>query len=299
MEEALAAVQRTLATTLFYPANHPLLRGALAEGYRAWERIEGDPRLASSGVRLRSGSLWLGDAAVGEQNPGVRSLAKTFAGHGLVCAIQRRPLSEEGFAHWVELLAATPDSLAPGGGLTGVWKESPFADRLELRRLAVAPTSREEEAEEPPACGGGDPEEAPDDAWAPRDPEESRALASSARPQVPGEARLVELLLRLGRTDEVADFVRVLRDLGAATRECVLEEKYPAALQVALFLYREAQNLNALGEAERRDALNEALLLLLRGAFLDWMVGFVVAEGGTEDAKLGEYVLRAVGKPAV
>lgn len=299
--EALAAVHRSLATCQFYPPNHPLLQDAVKDGYRAWATIECDPRLSETGLKLRNGALWLGDDRIGDGNPAVLNLARTLAAHGVARVLCKAPLTQDGFSQWVALLATAQDALRSRGGIEGVWRTTPFADALELQQLTVTANAREERALEPSSArlgGWGQGLEAGRDIGAVTDSLVFSRL-KTFQTRGPTERRLLDLLLRLGRAEHITQFLELLKEIARLTQEYVGAERYREAFHVTLFLYREAQNMDALAKEGRRDYLLDTLRLLLRGGFLQWLIDFVAKEGGHEEAEIGEFILRAVGKPAV
>lgn len=218
----------------------------------------------------------------------------------MVCAILREPLSEEAFGHWIELLASTRDALAGRGGLEGAWKNSAFAGSLDLRRLAVAARSSPAPAQDRPAEEEGWGKGLSHSAEVPAvNDAEVLSRITALQDRGPRERRLLDLLLRLGRTDHTATFLQLLKEIVSLSQEYVFAERFKEAFHMVLFLYREAQNLNALGKEERRDYLLETVRLLLRGTLLSWLVGFIATEHGNEEAEVGEYILRAMGGPVV
>lgn len=301
VEEALAAVQRAVATCQFYPQNHPLLLDALKDGYRAWLSVEEDCRWEDTGLRLRNGVLWLGDARIGAENPAVLNLTRALAGHGLVGLRQRAPLSQDGFSRFVQLLAAAPDTLAAQGGLSGAWKRAPDASSLELQRLTVAAAGPREADRERPVGRGEE--------WG-QGLSQGAGIEALADPLVfsrlqafqnrgPRERRVLDLLLRLGRTEDITAFLNLLKEIAQIAQEYVEAERFREAYHVALFLYREAQNMDAVGKGGKRDYLLDTLRLILRGSFLPWLIAQVTAGRGHEETEVGGYILRALGKSAV
>ncbi|MBI5016102.1 MAG: HEAT repeat domain-containing protein [Deltaproteobacteria bacterium] len=301
VEEALAGIQRAVAVSQFYPVTHPLVVDALADGYRAWQTVESDHRWEDVGLRLRNGTLWLGDACVGAENPAILNLARSLAGHGLVGVRQRNPLGPEGFTRLVQLLATAPDSLAAQGGLAGAWSKTPSASSLELQRLAVSAAEPKEDPRKRPAGRGqewGQGLSRGADLPALADPLLLSRL-QVFRQRGPRERRVLDLLLRLNPTDEITAFLSLLKEIAQITQEYVTAEHFREAYHVALFLYREAQNMDALGKVGKRDYLLDTLRLILRGGFLQWLIGHVTTGRGQEETEVGEYILRALGKSAV
>jgi len=300
--EALTALHRAIAASQFYPRNHPMLRESVAEGLRAFRDVAEDYRWEEPGLQLRSGALWLGHNRLGEGSPAIASLAKTFAGHGLAVLRHRGPVDEEAFGHLVALLATSPDVLAAGGGLAQAWQRSPLAGAFELRGLLVAAGSTG--TREGTAAAREDGEE-----W-------GKGLSRSAEAELladprllnrlqafqqrgPQEKRILDLLLRLGRTEEISPFLERLREITQIVEGYLQVERYREAYQVVLFLYREAQNMEAAQQGGKRDYLLDTIRLLVRKDFLQWLIDGVVSGKGEEGEELGEYILRCLGKGGV
>lgn len=301
VEEALAAVHRAVATSQFYPQTHPLLLDALKDGYRAWTSVQADYRWEAAGIQLKNNVLWLGDACIGAENPALLNLARSLAGHGLVRVQQRGPLSQEGFSLFVQLLASAPDSLAARGGFAGAWKKTPHAASLEFQSLAVAAAGPAQPDRERPLGRVGE--------WG-QGLSEGAEIPALADPLLfsrlqafqhrgPRERRVLDLLLQLGRTDDITAFLALLKEISQIAQEYADAERFREAYDVILFLYREAQNMDSLGKQGKRDYLVDTLPLVLRGPFLQWLIGHVTAGRGQEDTGVGEYILRALGKAAV
>jgi len=300
--EALTALHRAVAASQFYPQNHPMLREAVAEGLRAFREAQQDYRWEETGLQLRAGALWLGHNRLGEGSPAIGTLAKTFAGHGLAVLRHRGPVDEAAFGHLVSLLATSPDVLAAGGGIAQAWQRSAFSQAFELRGLSVA------------ASASGSPAGAPGtaddkDEW-------GRGLSRRAEAELlgdprflnrlqafqqrgPQERRALELLLRLGRTEEISPFLERLREITQIVERYVKGERFREAYQVVVFLYREAQNMEAAQQVGKRDYLLDTIRLVLRKEFLQWLIGQVVSRKGEAEEEIGEYILRCLGKAGV
>ena len=296
--EALTALYRSVSAHQFYPERHPMLQATLKDSYGVFQEVEEDYRWEEPGLLLRQGTLWLGDARIGQASPAVAGLAKNFAAHGLVVLRRKGPVTPEAFSHLVSLLATSPDVLASRGGVATTWDRSPHATTFELRGLSVGvgssaerkADSRREENEEDWGAGiseAGEVERLADD----------RLLArlQALQRKGPTERRLLDILLGLGRTDEMSEFLEQLREATAIVEGYLKMERYREAFQVVVYLYREAQNMDADGQEGKRDYLLDTVRVLLRGTFLQWLIEQV--SSGTEDGgDLGGYVLRALGK---
>ncbi|GAB4281013.1 MAG: hypothetical protein Kow0092_36500 [Deferrisomatales bacterium] len=302
IEGALLAVHRSVCAHQFYPPGHPSLQQALKDGYKEWRTGEKDHRWEQYGLQLRGGALWLGETRLGEGNPALASLARTFAAHGLAGVRRLGPLSADGFAHWASLLGTAPEVLAPQGGLAALWRRTPYKAALELTGLTVRAVPPGSEGREAPAGPAGE--------WGQglsEDSEEAAALADPAllgrlqafRQRSPKERRVLELLLQLGRTEDMGAFLALLREVSRHVEGYLYEERFREAFHVVLFLYREAQNMDAVGKGGKRDYLLEAVRRLVRKELLTWLTRFVATERGAEEAEVGEYVLRFLGKDAV
>ncbi len=297
VEACLVGLQRSVTAWQFYPAGHPQLAQTLADGYRAWREGERDHRWQEPGLEYRGGGLWLAETRLGPRNPAVQGLARAFGAHGIHRIRRLGPLSADGFRHLVSLLGAAPDALAAEGGICSLWGRSPHAAHLEIRTIRVVPG-----AEPPP----------------PRDParpwglglpegEETRALGDPAlqarigslRNRGPRERRVLDLLLRLAREPDITRFLSFLREITRLVVDYAEAERFREAFCVILFLFREAQNLDALGDAGRRDYLLDTIRLVLKGDFLGWLIERMASEDSRQEGEAGSYVLRSVGKAAV
>jgi len=296
------ALHRAVAACQFYPPNHPMLREAVTEGLKAFQQVEADYRWEENGLQLRAGALWLGHNRLGDGSPAIAGLAKAFAGHGLALLRLRGPVDEEAFGHLVTLLATSPEVLGPGGGIAQTWQRSPFAAALELRGLSVA-------------AGSDDPREGTG-ARRENGEEWGRGLSRTAEAELladprllhrlqalqqrgPQERRVLDLMLSLGRTEEIPRFVDRLREIAQLVEGYLKAERYREAYQVVLFLYREAQDMEAARQDAKRDYLLDTIRLLVRKDFLQWLIGHVVSRTADEGGEIGEYVLRCLGKGGV
>jgi hypothetical protein len=301
--EALTTLHRAVAVHQFYPENHSMRSEAVEEGVRALARTEGDGRWETPGLQLRAGALWFGHTRLGEGSPAVGTLARTLSSHGVAVVRRRGSVSAEAYGELVRLLATGPEAHAPSGGAVQVWKRSSHAGVLELGGLAVSAEGRGvREGEEGTSPGQGEwggglaPGQEAELLAAPRLLQRLRAIQQRG----PEDRKLVDLLLRLGRTEDMAAFLDLLREIGRVTEGYAEAERYREAYQVVVFLYREAQNMEAGGNEAKRDYLLDAIRTMVRGPFLEWLIAFVTSpEGGEEDVDLGEYVLRALGRAAV
>lgn len=301
VEELLGNIHRSVANFQFYPPNHPLLQEALQEGYRAWRDLEGDHRLEAVGLRLKNGALWLGSSSLGLSNPGVLSLARTLSSHGVVTLVRKQSLSREGFSSLISLLAATPSDLAAEDGIVGAWSRTGFSDAVSLQTLKVAVAAGAPKTETASTHAA--------DGWG-AGLSHSGAVATLADPALlsrfkafqqrgPQERRLLDLLLRLSRTDDIVRFLDLLREISRITQDYAAVERFREAFQVVLFLYREGQNMDALGQGAKRDHLLDTLRIIVRGPFLQWMIGLVTSSHGHEEAEISEHILQTLGRSAV
>lgn len=296
--EALTALHRSVSAHQFYPERHPMLEATLKDSYGVFQAVENDYRWEEPGLQLRQGSLWLGDAQIGQTSPAVASLARNFAAHGLVVLRRKEPVGPQAFSHLVALLATSPDVLSGQGGLAKAWDRSPHGAVFELRGLSVGVgghLDRKAEAARPE--GEDDWGSAVSDAGEVERLSDDRLLArlQALQRKGPTERRLLDILLGLGRTDEMSEFLEQLREATAIVEGYVKAERYREAFQVIVYLYREAQNMEAGGQEGKRDYLLDTVRSLLRGAFLQWLIEQVAA-GAEDGADLGEYVLRSLGK---
>jgi hypothetical protein len=301
--EALVALHRAVAAHQFYPDRHPMLLEALKDGFRAMSQAQADYRWEEPGLQLRSGALWFGHSRLGEGSPAVGTLARTFSGHGLALLRRRGEVTAEAYAFLVSLLAASPDVLGPRGGLAEAWKRSPFAGVWELQGLAVRAGGGTEGGDSGPGrsregdWGAGLAPGVEADLLA--DPRLFRRLQAFQQ-KGSKEKRLLDLLLGLGRTQEMPLFLEKLREIARELDGYAEGERYREAYQVVLFLYREAQNMEAEGQEGKRDYLLDTIRLAVKGPLLQWVIELVATgKGDEEEAELGEYVLRTVGKAAV
>ncbi len=299
IEEALSALHRSVSACQFYPANHPQLAEALQSGYRAWTEAASDDRLAEPGLEYRSGGLWLGEARLGSTSPAVGSLARVVAGHGLVRIRRTGVLTAEGYGQLVTLLATAPTVLGARGGLVEVWRRSPQGGALELQGVRVTVDDAGALArprQSPDGWGDGLSKNGPTEALA--DPNLLSRL-QAMKQRGPRERRVFDLLLRLGRTDDITRFLDLLREINRLVEAYLDTERFREAYHIVLYLFREAQNFDALGEEGRRDYLVDTVRMLVRGDFLGWLIRQVATSRGESDVEVGEYVLRALGPDAV
>jgi HEAT repeat protein len=301
VEEALAALHRSISVSQIYPPNHPMLVDTLKHGYQAWRQMEGDDRWEEAGLQLRSGTLWLADHQLGEGSPALSSLARTFQNHGLMGIRRTGPLSLDGYGWVVSLLASSAEVLAPKGGIIGAWKEERHESALALRGLTVtaAGTSARGDA---PTYGGrkdwGTPLSHNGETAALADPLLLSRLHSFKQRDA-RERRLLDLLLRLGRTEDITRFLDLLREVSRIVESYLEEERYREAFDVLLHLHCEAQNAEALGKTGKRDYLVDTVRLLVGGEFLAWLISQVASARDDEEAEIGEYILRAIGSNGV
>lgn len=301
-EAALAGLHRSIAASQFYPPNHPMLVDALNDGYRSWGEAGQDSRWEEPGFRLRAGALWLGEVRLGATNPPLTTLARTFSAHGLASLRCPSALPREGYDHLVSLLAAAPDALLPQGGLPALWKQGAYAAHLELQALAVtsadgATASVDASPARESGCDHG-LTAMNQEVMALSDPLLLGRL-QAFKQRSPREQRLLDLLLRLGGTEDINAFLAILREITRYVESFLETERFRDSFHVVLYLYREAQSLDALGQEGRRDYLMETVRLLLRGDFLQWLIAHVITAPGDEEAEVGEYILRALGKEVV
>ena len=297
VEASLVGLQRSVTAWQFYPPGHPQLAQALADGYRAWRAGERDHRWQEPALEYRDAGLWFAETRLGPRNPAIQSLARSFGAHGIHRVRRLGPLPPEGFRYLVSLLGAAPDALAGDGGICALWERSPYAAHLEIRTIRVVPG-----AEPPPGRNPARP-------WGLGLPEglEARALADpglqarigSLRNRGPRERRVLDLLLRLAREPDITRFLSFLREITRLVVDYAEAERFREAFCVILFLFREAQNLDALGDGGRRDYLLDTIRLVLKGDFLAWLIERMVSEDSQQEVEAGGYVLRSVGKAAV
>ncbi|MBI5445118.1 MAG: hypothetical protein HY900_28395, partial [Deltaproteobacteria bacterium] len=280
VEEALCALYRSIGAHQFYPPGHPVRTEALREAYGAWRGAETDPRWAAAGVRVRAGGLWCGREHVGRSNPAVLSLARVLSTHGLAALSLRAPLPFEGFVRLVALLADNPENLAREGGALAAWQRSPFTPCLELFAFTVALPG---EARKEPESRNTPGEEV------------GAETSEELRELVGGEERVLELLVRLGRTADMTAFLAALQELAVVTREMLGAQRYADVYRIASLLRRRARALEAEGRPNEREYLLETLRLLVRGGFLSWLVERVAIGEEKEAGAL----LREVGRAAV
>lgn len=280
-----------------------MLLDALKDGFRAMSQAQADYRWEEPGLQLRSGALWFGHSRLGEGSPAVGTLARTFSGHGLALLRRRAEVSADAYALLVSLLATSPDVLAPRGGLAQAWKRTPFSHVWELQGLAV----RAGDHAEGEGSGRGGTREgdwgaglaAGAEAELLADPRLFRRLQAFQQKGAK-EKRLLDLLLSLGHTQEMPVFLERLREIARELDGYVKGERYREAYQVVLFLYREAQNMEAERQEGKRDYLLDTIRLTVKGPLLQWVIELVATgKGDEEEAELGEYVLRTLGKAAV
>ena len=300
LEGALVAFHRSISAAQIYPPNHPMLRDALNDGFGAWKCAEENARWESPGLQLRAGVLWLGDAQIGHGSPAVSSLVRTLQSRGLVSIRRTAPLSLHGYAHLVTLLTTAPDILARQGGIVEAWKAERYASALEIRGLAVSTEapSAEEGSARARGTEWGEGLPSAEEISVLADPL-LQARLQSFQQRGPEERRVLDLLLRLGRTEDLASFLELLREIGRIVDGYLQSERYREAFHVVLYLYREAQNMDALGKAAKRDALLDSVRLTVRGGFLPWLIAQVASTRGGEEAEVGEYILRFLGEAAV
>jgi hypothetical protein len=278
-----------------------MLVDTLKHGFQAWRRMEDDDRWEGAGLQLRSGTLWLGDHQLGAGSPALSSLARTFQNHGLMALRRTGLLSLDGYGCLVSLLASSPEVLAPKGGIIGAWKEERHASALELRGLAISAGGAGARVDAPTYGGRkdwGTPRSLNGETAALADPLLQSRL-QSLKQRGPRERRVLDLLLRLGRTEDITRFLDVLREVSRIVESYLEEERFREAFNVLLYLYREAQNAEALGKTGKRDYLVDTVRLLVRGEFLAWLISQVASARGDEEAEVGEYILRAIGSNGV
>ncbi|WP_025324012.1 HEAT repeat domain-containing protein [Deferrisoma camini] len=297
IEAALAGLHRAVAGRQFYPAGHPQLAGILTQGYRAWRDAEEDYRWEDPGLEYRSGGFWFGETPLGARNPAVLGLARLWGRHGLQRLRVHKSCSRDAYEHLVDLLAASPDTLRPQGGLANLWSRSPYAAQLEIVAAhAVAGPDRPRSRQQARAWGQALPPERIPQALA--DPLlEARWGALGKRG--PRERRILDLLMRLSHETDVPRFLELLQEIARFVVDYAEVQRFREAYDVVLFLFREAQGLEALGEEIRRDYLLETIRMLVRGEFLSWLIGRVTGEASEADAEAGAYVLRTLGESAV
>ncbi|GAB6061799.1 HEAT repeat domain-containing protein [Deferrisoma palaeochoriense] len=296
IEAALTGLHRAVTARQFYPQGHPQLAGILDQAYRAWREAEEDYRWAEPGLAFRDGKLWLGDEPVGARNPAVTGLARLWGRHGLRGLRALRPCSRDAFAYLVDLLAASPDTLAPQGGLATLWARSPYASHLEIAAAQAVAAPKQPHPRRPKAWGEALPPDRVPQALA--DPA-LQARWGALGKRGPREKRVFDLLMRLGQEESVPGFLAVLEEVARFVGDYTEMQRFREAYDVVLFLFREAQGMDALGDEVRRDYLLDTIRMLLRGEFLDWLIGRVASETSEADAEAGAYVLRALGRHAV
>ncbi len=304
IEEALAGLYRSVSACQFYPPNHPILGEAQEAGYQAWGRVAEDFRWEQPGLLLRSGGLWFGETRLGAENPSVASLVRVLAGHGLVGLRRTGTLTQDGFNWLISTLATAPDVVASRGGIRSAWQREAFAKSLALEALAVVA------GDGSGTVGGGDKRRKERrEQWGQGVEESAEGLAGtdnfllgrlrSLQQRSPREQLLVDQLLRLGRAEDIQAFLASLREITGFVEGYLEVERYREAFYVVLFLYREAQNMEALGEGGQRDYLLDTIRMVVKGAFLGWLIQHVASAQGEEEAEVGEFILRALGKAAV
>jgi len=304
IEDALSAVHRSISAAQFYPPKHPRLEESLKDGYKAWKKIKDDYRWEEQGLRLQSGSLWFGDSKLGATSPSISSLAKSFSQHGLLLLKKSDTfsLSLEGFSKFVRLLASAPDASKFNGGIVEDWNSSQFAAELHLRGAAAtrisdflpeAKTKRQ----------------ITEDSWGTALSETGEVAAlsdplllkrlQSFKQRGAKERRALDLLLQLGRAENITTFLDLLREITQIVHDYAEVERFKEAFHIVLYLYREAQNMDALGKTGKKDYLMDTVKLLVKRGFLQWLIDFISSAQGEEEAEVGEYILRALGKDAV
>ncbi len=298
IEGALTGLYRSVSAAQFYPPYHPQLREAVSQGYRAWRSAEADCRWTEPGLEYRAGGLWLGELRVGERNPAIASLARTFASHGIHRVRVRRPLSRDAFAYWAGLLASNPDALTDRGGIAGAWEQGVYSPFLEIRAARAVAGRESLRAGRPRDRGWGEGLPSGIEARVLSDPMVQARIAM-LQSRSPRERRVLDLLLRLSREPDMARFLDILRRIARHAGEYLEEDRFREAYAVVLYLFREAQNMDALGDADRRDYLLDTVRLLVRGEFLSWLIERVASDAESQDAEAGAYVLRVVGERAV
>ncbi len=295
---ALTALHRAISAFQFYPPRHASLEGAMREGWRAWQELAGDFRLGVSGLQLRDGQLWLGEEPIGTGSPAVASLVRGLSVHGIAALRQEGDLTAPGFEALVALLAASPEVHHAAGGAAAAWARSPHAAALALRGLAATPKA----GDTPPASSGREE-------WGAGLPTGREATLLSdplvvgrlqaLQQKGPRARRLLDLLLRVVRAEEIEEFLRLLQEVVQVTNGYLDDERYRESFDVVLCLYREAQEMDAAGKPVQRDYFLDTVRVLVRGPFLGWLIGQVASARGDGEAAAAEYVLRTLGHRAV
>jgi len=304
IEQALAGLYRAISACQFYPPNHPTLAEALAAGYQAWTAVQEDYRWEQPGLQLRSGGLWFGETRLGVNSPAVAGLTRVLSGHGLIGLRRTGELPQAAFQWLITTLAAAPDLVAGRGGLRSAWQRQPFAASLALEALTVA-------------AGGGSgtvggsplPQVQRREQWGESIQPSAEGLAGadpyllsrlrSLQQRSPRERVLVDHLLRLGSAADINEFLTILREITRVLDSYLEVERFREAFYVVLFLYREAQNMDACGDSGKRDYLLDTVRLVLKGDFLGWLIEDVAADQGAEEVEVGGFILRALGRAAV
>lgn len=304
IEDALSAIHRSISAAQFYPAKHPTLSESLKDGFKAWSDVEDDYRWEAQGLHLRSGYLWLGDSKLGEGNPSISSLAKCFSQNGLLVLKRSNTfsLTLEGFSYLARLLTSTREGLNTKSSLIESWNSSPYAAELSLQGTSAAQISRyspdEKNINKEKDAGWGTALPEAGKAAALSDPLLMRRLQSFQQ-RGARERRALDLLLKLGRADKITIFLDLLREITQIVQSYIEVERFKEAFHIILYLYREAQNMDALEKTGKRDYLLDTVKLLTKGSFLQWLIEYISSDQGDEEAEVGEYILRAIGKDAV
>jgi HEAT repeat protein len=115
----------------------------------------------------------------------------------------------------------------------------------------------------------------------------------------PQDRVLVDLLLRLRRTEELGEFLDLLGEITRFVNAYLDRGQYREVFYVVLYLHRESQNQDASGQDAKRDCLLDTVRMLVKGDVLDWLIQQMKSAGGEAEAEAAESILRALGKAGV